>query len=481
MVGRFKEHHLPRSQILIADDEPEVVEVLDTLLGSQRYVIHASSSVDGALAIQEEHLLDVALIDLSFSRTEPLNADGLHLLEKLRQRDPELPVIVITGYSSVANAIQAMKLGARDFVEKPFDGPRLRLAVQNLTDLRRARLERSDLLSRLRMDAGNVTPLLLGESITMQTLRNTIQRAAEVDVNVLITGEPGTGKEVVARNLHHGSKRAAKPFIAINMGGFSETLFESELFGHVRGAYTDARTDRAGRFELASKGTLFLDEVGNLPVTQQAKLLRALETRTIERVGSSKTIEIDVRLISATNADLNEMLDRGLFRDDLYFRLNTVEIHLPPLREHPQDIPILANYFLRQFAELHGRPTRELEEEAIDAMSRHRWRGNVRELRNLMERAVIFASGPRITFSDLRSGLQAVSVSNHINAPAVIPPPIRGGTAIPTLIEVERQAIQLALHQFEGDAVSAAKALGLSRSALYRRIQALGITKPSPL
>ncbi|MFN9301017.1 MAG: sigma-54 interaction domain-containing protein, partial [Acidobacteriota bacterium] len=302
----------------------------------------------------------------------------------------------------------------------------------------------------------------LARSPAMLKVMKQIEVVGKKDITVLILGEPGTGKEVVARSLHAQSLRHSAPFVAINMGGLTDTLFESELFGHVRGAFTDARTDRAGRFELAQGGTLFLDEIGNLPLSHQAKLLRVLEDRQVERLGSSRSIRLDVRVIVATNADLLDMVEKKLFRQDLLFRLNTVEIHLPPLAGRTEDILLIAEYFREKFSRIHGRESLAFDEQALDSLVRNRWRGNVRELRNCIERAVIFAQGSHIRLGDVQPSTQPASVPGD---------PLDSGT----LKEIEARAIRNSIERHGGNVTDAASSLGLSRSAMYRRMQALGI------
>jgi DNA-binding NtrC family response regulator len=368
----------------------------------------------------------------------------------------------MTAWGSVELAVEAMQRGARDFVQKPWDNARLLTILRTHTELARAlrkgeRLEAENKM--LREDgAGGERPLLIAESEAMQPVLELMRHVGPSDANVLITGENGTGKEVVARTLHALSHRASKPMVAVNAGALAEGTFESELFGHVRGAYTDAKTDRVGRFELADGGTLFLDEIANVPVNLQTKLLRVLETGEFERVGSSQTRRMDVRVLSATNANLKEEAATGRFRQDLFFRLNTVEIHLPPLRERPEDIPALAEHFLGRHAQRYRKPLRGFDPAAVEVMRAYSWPGNVRELDHVVQRAVLLARSDEVKPADL--GLQ----------------PAGGGGGERrleemSLEEVERLLIQKALRRFGGNVSQAAEALGLSRSALYRRMQ----------
>jgi DNA-binding NtrC family response regulator len=353
-----------------------------------------------------------------------------------------------------------MRRGARDYIEKPWDNERLLATIRAQVDLRRA-LRRSQLLEgeNLRLK-GEGVPELIAESEAMRPVLEVIDRVGPSDANVLVVGEHGTGKEIVARRLHAVSDRAKNALVAVNAGGFSEGVFESELFGHVKGAFTDAKTDRVGCFELADGGTLFLDEIANVPSQQQAKLLRVLETREIQRVGSSKVRRVDVRMISATNANLGHMVAEGSFREDLLYRLNTVEIRLPPLRGRAEDIPVLAETFLRQQAERYARDVEGFSPAAMQALLSHPWPGNVRELRHTVERSVLMARGRRIEPIDL--GLRRREDGSELSADL-------------TLQEAERLMIEKALERHGGNVSRAAESLGVSRSALYRRLKSLEI------
>ena len=458
---------MPR--ILIADDQADVLAALRLLLKGEHYEIQTASSPKGVLSAVESQELDVVLIDLNYARDTTSGSEGLELLSKLHAVAPTLPVVVMTAWGSVDVAVEAMRRGARDFIQKPWDNARLlsvlRIQVELGQALRRGeRLEAENLA--LRDSAAGyaaTTPRVIAESPAMKSVLNLVERIGPADANVLITGENGTGKEVVARALHACSARSAKPMVSVNAGALAEGLFESELFGHVRGAFTDAKTDRVGRFELADGGTLFLDEIANVPLNLQTKLLRVLETGEFERVGSSRTRKADVRVLSATNADLHVEVAESRFRQDLLFRLNTVEIHIPPLRERMDDIKPLAEHFLAQYSERYRRAIQLFTEEALAALRRHLWPGNVRELDHVVERAVLMSSGGVVTAFDL--GLTATREG-------------RAGAPLEemSLEEVERLLIQKALSRFGGNANRAAEALGLSRSALYRRLQKYGLS-----
>ena len=444
-------------RILIADDQHDVLEALRLLLKGEGFALETATSPAGALAAAQAREFDVLLMDLNFQRDTTSGQEGLDLLSALQGMDPLLPVVVMTAWGTVDRAVEAMRRGARDFVEKPWDNARLLATLRTQAALagalrRSERLESENLA--LRGDGG---PDLIATSRTMQPVLRLMERVAAADAPVLITGEHGTGKDLVARRLHAASARRSGPMVTVNVGGLSDGVFESELFGHVRGAFTDAKTDRVGRFELAQGGTLFLDEIANIAPAQQAKLLRVLQTGEFERVGSSRTRQVDVRILSATNADLRAEVAAGRFREDLLFRLNTVEIHLPPLRDRTEDIPLLAQHFLERHARRYGKPIDAFEPDALDALIRHTWPGNVRELDHVIERAVLLATSSRISVSEL--GL----VEPRADAPARL----EGMT----LDDAEQYLIQRALARTQGNVSEAARLLGVSRSALYRRLQ----------
>ena len=456
---------MPR--ILIADDQADVLAALSLLLKGERFQIESASSPEGVLKTIDTHEFDVILIDLNYARDTTSGSEGLDLLSRIRATDPTLPVVVMTAWGSVDLAVEAMRRGARDFIQKPWDNARLLAVLRTQVELGEAlrrgrRLEAENMALRDSVAETNDLPQVVAESPAMKSVLNLVERIGPADANVLITGENGTGKEVITRLLHSISSRRSKPLISLNAGALAEGVFESELFGHVRGAFTDAKSDRVGRFELADGGTLFLDEIGNVPLNLQAKLLRVLETGEFERVGSSKTQKVNVRLLSATNADLHSEVAQGRFRQDLLFRLNTVEIRLPPLRDRLEDIPVLAEHFLKLHRERYRRPIMGFTPEALDALRHHLWPGNVRELDHVIERAVLMSPGSIVTAFDL--ALEAT-------------PDARLSARLEemSLEDAERLLIKKALARFEGNANRAAEALGLSRSALYRRLQKYGL------
>ncbi|MBA4137142.1 MAG: sigma-54-dependent Fis family transcriptional regulator [Opitutus sp.] len=446
-------------RILVADDQPDVLEALRLLLKAEGYLIDTAKSPGSVMKAVEQRDYALALIDLNYARDTTSGQEGLDLLAKLQAADSTLPVVVMTAWASVEVAVEAMRRGAKDFVTKPWDNPRLLAIVKNQIELASAvrayhRLEQENQILR-----GKGGPNLIANSPAMRPVLEIISRVGPSDANVLITGENGTGKGVVAQALHAVSVRAGKPFISVNMGGLPEGVFESELFGHVRGAFTDAKSDRAGRFELADGGTLFLDEIGNIPMSQQAKILRVLETGELERVGSSRTYRVNVRLVSATNADLQAEVAAGKFRQDLLFRLNTIHLHLPPLRERREDIPLLAQHFLKGHVERYRKQITGFEDGALEAMRDYAWPGNVRELDHAVERGVLMTQSKLLRAPDL--GLNAGQAAPRLEDMS--------------LEEVEGFLIKKTLARCDGNARKAAEQLGLSRSAFYRRLERYGL------
>jgi len=448
-------------RLLVADDQPDVLEALRLLLKGEGYQIDTAASPAGVVAALEDKEFDVLLMDLNYARDTTSGQEGLDLLHTVRTMDPTLPAVVMTAWGSVDVAVEAMRRGARDFVQKPWDNARLLAIVRTQVELSRAlrrgqRLEAENLMLR-----GDGQPHLIADAPAMQPVLQMIARVGPSDANILITGENGTGKGLVAQALHTVSARAARPLVTVNAGGVSEGVFESELFGHVRGAFTDAKADRVGRFEMAEGGTLFLDEIANVPLSQQNKLLRVLETGDFERLGSSRTRRANVRLISATNADLHAEVAAGRFRQDLLFRINTIEMRLPALRERREDIPALAMHFLQRRARHYRKAITGFDPTAMQALLEHAWPGNVRELDHAIERAVLMAQGSTVKGSDL--GLR----STRGEGPARLEDM--------SLEDVECFLIKKAMSRYDGNVSHAARGLGLSRSALYRRLQRYGL------
>ncbi|HEX4567389.1 MAG TPA: sigma-54 dependent transcriptional regulator [Vicinamibacterales bacterium] len=450
-------------RILIADDQQDIIDALRLLLVDEGYEVTAARSPAEALERLEASDFDLAILDLNYTRDTTSGQEGFDLMERIRAIDPTLPVLVMTAWSSVAGAVEAMRRGARDYIEKPWDDDKLLAAARTQVELRRAvrgneRLQEAN--QRLQRGA---TPSFIGDASSIVDIRRTIERVAPSDAGVLITGEHGTGKEVVAAWLHAYSERRAKPLVTMNAGGLAEGIAESELFGHVKGAFTDARVDRIGCFEMADEGTLFLDEIANMPMRLQAKLLRVLQTGELARVGSSRVRYVNVRVLSATNADLHAEIGAGRFREDLLYRLNTVVIHLPPLRERRGDIEPLARHFLAIHAARYRKPLVTFDRDAIAAMHAHAWPGNVRELGHAVERAVLMADAASTSIAARHLNLQATGPAHTPSRDAQ------------SLEEAERAFIEKVLARHNGDVRLAAEQLGMSRSALYRRLQQYGV------
>jgi DNA-binding NtrC family response regulator len=451
-------------RILIADDQQDIIDALRLLLVDEGYEVSPARSPAEALERLEATDFDLALLDLNYTRDTTSGQEGFDLMERIRALDPTLPVLVMTAWSSVAGAVEAMRRGARDYIEKPWDDEKVLAAVRTQIELRRA-VRRSQRLqeANTRLQRG-ATPAFIGETAGIREIRQTIERVAPSDASVLITGEHGTGKEVVAAWVHALSDRRGKALVTMNAGGLAEGIAESELFGHVKGAFTDARVDRIGCFEMADEGTLFLDEIANMPVRLQAKLLRVLQTGEVQRVGSSRLRYINARVLSATNADLQEEIAAGRFREDLLYRLNTVVIHLPPLRERRVDIEPLACHFLAHYATRYRKPLTSFDAEAIAMLRDHSWPGNVRELGHAIERAVLMADPSATSVASRFLGLQRPRAASDGVASTDL-----------SLEDAERIFIEKVLARHNGDVRLAAQQLGMSRSALYRRLQQYGV------
>ncbi len=452
-------------RILIADDQADVLEALRLLLKAEGIEIETAHSPAGILAALEAREFDAVLMDLNYTRDTTSGQEGLDLLARIRAADSTVPVVVMTAWGTVEVAVEAMRRGARDFIQKPWDNARVLAIVRTQMELSTALKRGQRLEAENRLLRADGRPNLIAGSPAMQPVIELIARVGPSDANVLISGEPGTGKEVVARMLYAVSSRASRPMVTVNAGGLAEGVFESELFGHVKGAFTDAKVDRVGRFELADGGTLFLDEIANVPMNLQAKLLRVLEIGEMERVGSSKTKRVDARVISATNAILPDEVAAGRFRQDLLFRLNTIEIHLPPLRERREDIPVLAAHFLTTHARRYRKDLQGFDPTAMQALLDSPWQGNVRELNHVVERAVLMAQDRTVRPADLALRDSAADSSRFGSA----------RLEDMSLEDVEFFLIKKALARYNGNVSQAAGALGLSRSALYRRLERFGL------
>jgi DNA-binding NtrC family response regulator len=451
-------------RVLVADDQPSILEAVELLLSPHGIDVDCVRSPRLLMEALGQRDYDVLLIDLNYTRDTTSGQEGLDLLARIQEYDSHLPVIVMTAWGNIGLAVESIKRGARDFLQKPWENERLLTLVRVHAELRQAlrRARQLELENRLLRAEG--MPEFIAKAPAMHPVLELIAQVGPSDANVLITGEHGTGKEIVARLLHAASPRARMALVAVNAGGLPEGTFESEIFGHVKGAFTDARSDRIGRFELANGGTLFLDEIANVPLRQQAKLLRVLETGELERVGSSQTRHVDVRLLCATNAQLDEEAKAGNFREDLLFRINTVEIHLPALRDRREDIPLLAAHFLNRNRSRYRKQVTGFSPAAMQQLMQYPWPGNVRELEHTVERAVLLCRGEEVEPANL-----AIAASRTASAS------FESISENMSIDEVESLLIKKVLRRCDANISQAAEALGLSRAALYRRIEKYGL------
>lgn len=453
-------------KILVVDDDEDVLQAARLLLKKRAALVHTEKDPDQIPALLKNESYDVILLDMNFKQDVSSGREGFHWLYRILEIDPAAVVVMITAFGDVEMAVRAIKEGATDFVLKPWSNEKLLGTLTAATRLHQSRAEADRLRAgqrQLSADIDGPFQDFVGTSPAMLRVFGTISKVAGTDADVLILGENGTGKELVARALHRQSRRAGEVFVSVDIGALPETLFESELFGHVRGAFTDAKEDRAGRFELASGGTIFLDEIGNLSSAMQAKLLTVLQRREVIRVGSNKPRPVDVRLISATNMPIYDMVKEGSFRRDLLYRINTVEIHVPPLRERLEDIPLLVDHFLERYAKKYQKPIRGVNPGVLRKMEKYPWPGNVRELQHMVERAVIMTESNVLQSEDFffAGGHQieddAIAFDSY------------------NLDDVEKMVIRRALDKYEGNISRAADELGLTRASLYRRLEKYGL------
>ena len=452
-------------KVLIVDDDEDVLKAARLFLKKHAESINTEKNPENIPSLLMNNTYDVMLLDMNFSRDVTSGQEGLHWLSRILEIDPSAVVIMITAFGDVNLAVTALKQGATDFVLKPWQNEKLLATVSAAGNLHKTRLEVANLRSRqeqLSADMNQPFSEFIGSSPAMQKVYDTILKVAKTEANVLILGENGTGKELVARSLHRHSPRSKEVFISVDMGAISESLFESELFGHVKGAFTDAGSDRVGRFEVASGGTLFLDEIANLPLAMQSKILRAIETKQVVRLGSNKVIPIDIRLICATNINIMDMVKSNEFRQDLLYRINTVEIHLPPLRERGEDLQLLAEYFLKNYCKKYNKSLKGIGSSTMSKLMKYHWPGNVRELQHCMERAVILSESGMLKpedffFSQTRTGDDEFIFDSF------------------NLEVVEKIVIGKALKKYKGNVSQAANELGLTRASLYRRMEKHGL------
>jgi DNA-binding NtrC family response regulator len=445
--------------ILIIDDNKAVLTALEDVVHQQFGNVQTASNPNLIPGLLEDHAFDLILLDMNFSAGQRTGNEGLYWLRTIRKSDPSISIVTMTAYADIELAVTALKEGATDFVIKPWNNEKLRATLQSAWQLSRSKKEVSQLKLKeqhLKTSLLQKRAILYAPDSPMHEVMKLVHKVAQTDANVLITGEHGTGKGLVAQALHQASKRSAEALITVDMGAVAESLFESELFGHLKGAFTDAREPRAGKFEAADKGTLFLDEIGNLPLHLQTKLLAALQNRTINRIGSNQQIPIDIRLVCATNSNLERLVKEGLFREDLLFRINTITIHIPPLRERPEDIPYVADFYLKRYSERYGREQLKLNQAAQNKLTKYGWPGNIRELQHAIEKAVILSDGKVLGPDDFLFRAESLPIPDE--SPG-------------TLEEMERRMIMGALKRHEGNYTAAADQLGISRQTLYNKIK----------
>ena len=453
-------------KILIVDDNEDLLKAAKMHLKRHFSQVDVEKNPEAIPALMNNEDYDVILLDMNFTKDVSSGSEGYYWLERILQLDPSAVVVLITAYGDIQMAVKAIKAGATDFVVKPWENEKLLATLYSAMRLRESR----DVIENLKIKNHEINQALndryseiIGQSSAMQKIFQTIDRVAKTDANVLILGENGTGKELIARAIHRNSSRKNENFASVDLGSITETLFESELFGHKKGSFTDAKEDRAGRFEMANHGTLFLDEIGNLSMPLQAKLLTVLQNRKVSRVGSNKDTPIDIRLICATNMPLYDMVKENRFRQDLLYRINTIEIEIPPLRERFEDIPLLANHFLKHYAVKYDKPVTKISEGAMSRMHKHPWPGNIRELQHALELAIILSGTNVLQPEDFNFTPSSGKEDGQLSLDQY------------NLEEVEKLLIRKVLKKYNGNITQAASELGLTRSSLYRRLEKYGL------
>jgi DNA-binding NtrC family response regulator len=455
-----------QGKILIVDDNEDLLKAAKMHLKRHFAQVDIEKNPEAIPALMNQEDYDVILLDMNFTKDVSSGSEGYYWLERILQIDPSSVVVLITAYGDIQMAVKAIKAGATDFVLKPWENEKLLATLYSAMRLRESR----DVIEVLKSKNHEINQALndryseiIGQSPSMQKIFQTIDRVAKTDANVLILGENGTGKELIARAIHKNSVRKNENFVSVDLGSITETLFESELFGHKKGSFTDAKEDRAGRFELANNGTIFLDEIGNLSMPLQAKLLTVIQNRRVSRVGANKDINLDIRLICATNLPLYEMVKENRFRQDLLYRINTIEIEIPPLRDRFEDIPLLSNHFLKHYAGKYEKSVNKISEGALSRMHKHTWPGNIRELQHAIERAVILSSENVLQPEDFNFNVSSIKEEGQLNLEQY------------NLEEVEKLLIRKVLKKYNGNITQAASELGLTRSSLYRRLEKYGL------
>ena len=454
---------MAKGNILVVDDNKNLLLALEMLLSPEFDRVHCISNPNLLISELKENPYNLVLLDMNFKSGANTGNEGIFWLRRIREDHPDISIVMITAYGDVELAVKALKAGATDFVLKPWDNTKLLATVRSAIQISLSKKEIKDLRQKqkdLKFSINRDNKEIIGISPELMNVLKTVEKVAKTDTNVLITGENGTGKELIARKIHRSSNRSQELMVTVDMGAISETLFESELFGHVKGAFTDARDSRTGKIELAEKGTLFLDEIANLPLSLQSKMLAALQNREITRLGSNLPIPVDIRLVSATNRNLNEMAGKGLFREDLLYRINTIQIDVPPLRTRKKDIPVLAEHFLNNYSEKYNKSPIIITQQAMEKLLEYPWPGNIRELEHTIEKAVILTDSGKLTVSDLFSGSSAE---------------IRLETGMLKLEEMEEKMIAMAIENNSGNIMATAKQLGITRQTLYNKMKKFGI------
>ncbi len=453
-----------KSKILVLDDNKSVLTALEMLLQSEFDQIVTLKNPNNLISTIQQHTIDVVLLDMNFKAGINNGNEGIYWLRQIQKYDSSISIILITAYGDIELAVRAVKEGAFDFILKPWDNNKLISTIHASLKLRKSKIENASLLkttNTLKQELKPSTKTLIGQSDPMKQVMEMVKKVAVTDANILITGENGTGKELIAREIHRYSKRNQEIMLGVDMGSVSETLFESELFGHTKGSFTDAKEDRIGKFEAADKGTLFLDEIGNLSLSLQAKMLTTLQNRTIIKLGSNTHIPIDIRLISATNKDLNAMIADGLFREDLLYRINTITIELPPLRNRGNDIALLAEFFLFKYANKYDKQGLKINQNAIEKLLKYKWPGNVRELQHTMEKAVILADNKVLNEDSFLLTDTKINLQKELHNK--------------TIEEMEREMILASIHKEKGNMSAVAKNLGITRQTIYKKLKRYGI------